>query len=112
MRNYRTFEEVTTEYYTEHPEKIEGFLQTGFEEFAKDGDAAALLIQLRIVARARGMTTVAEDVGITRRGLQKALSGDGNPRFDTITAIMRSMGYSLVPQKLERATLVCQTMNH
>ena len=101
MRDYTTFEDDTTEYYTEHPEEIEEFLQVGFEEFAKDGDAAALLIQLRIIARARGMTTIADDVGITRRGLQKALSENGNPRFDTITAIMRSMGYSLVPQKLE-----------
>lgn len=103
MRNYRTLAEVTEEYFTNHPEEIDDFLQEIFAEYAEDGDSATLLSQLRILARVKGVATLADEVGITRQGLQKALSANGNPRLDTIHAIMQAMGYSLMPQKMERA---------
>lgn len=34
--------------------------------------------------------------------LQKALSARGNPRLDNISAIMRAMGYQLLPQRIEQ----------
>ena len=47
---------------------------------------------------------MADEVGMTRHGLQKALSSKGNPRLDNINSIMRAMGYRLMPQKVaERA---------
>lgn len=103
MRNYRTLAEVTEEYFTNHPEEIEEFLQECFAEYARDGDSATLLSQLRIIARVKGITSIADKAGITRQGLQKALSAKGNPRLDNINAIMHAMGYSLMPQKLESA---------
>lgn len=45
---------------------------------------------------------MAEEVGMTRQGLQKALSAKGNPRLDNINAIMRAMGYQLMPYRLEK----------
>ena len=41
---------------------------------------------------------------MTRQGLQKALSANGNPRLDTINAIMRSLGYQLLSQPLTTST--------
>ena len=102
MRSYRTLTEVTEEYFINHPEEIDDFLQESFAEYAKDGDSAALLSQLRIIARVKGVSALADEVGITRQGLQKALSARGNPRLDNINAIMQAMGYSLMPQKLEQ----------
>jgi probable addiction module antidote protein len=60
-----------------------------------------LLSSLRIIARVKGITSIAAEIGMTRQGLQKALSAKGNPRLDNINAIMQAMGYHLLPQHLE-----------
>jgi probable addiction module antidote protein len=44
------------------------------------------------------MTKLAKETGMTRAGLYKALSKDGNPSFDTIVKAMRVLGVRLVPQ--------------
>ena len=100
MANYRSLEEVSAEYFSEHPEEIDDFLNEIFIDYAADGDSAALLSALRVIARVKGLSTMAEEVGMTRQGLQKALSSKGNPRLDNINAIMRAMGYQLMPQPL------------
>jgi probable addiction module antidote protein len=100
-RKLRTLDEVSEEYYREHPDEIEGYLKVCFEEYAKDQCTPALLSSLRMVARVKGITTIAEEAEMTRNGVQKALSEDGNPRFDNINAIIHAMGYSLMPKKLE-----------
>jgi probable addiction module antidote protein len=52
-----------------------------------------------IAARAHGgMTKLAKETGMTRAGLYKALSKDGNPSFETIVKAMRVLGVRLVPQ--------------
>ena len=101
MRKYRTLQEVSEEYFRENPEEIESFLTLLFEEYASDKDSTALLLGLRIVARVRGISNLASEIGMTRQGLQKALSAKGNPRLDNVNAIMQAMGYQLMPQKLE-----------
>jgi HTH-type transcriptional regulator / antitoxin HigA len=100
MSNYRTLEEVGIAYFMERTEEVEAFLQESFAEYAQDGDSAALLTALRIIARARGISALAKEVGMTRQGLQKALSTNGNPRLDNINAIMHAMGYQLMPQRI------------
>ena len=70
-----------------------------FAAFADDGDSGALLASLRTIARVKGISTLADEVGMSRQGLQKALSAKGNPRLDTINAIMQALGYYLAPQK-------------
>ncbi|MFO7536555.1 MAG: putative addiction module antidote protein [Chloroflexota bacterium] len=99
MTEYRTLNEITVEYFTERPEEIDAFLQEIFADYAQDGDSATLLSALRIVARVKGISEMAEEIGISRQGLQKALSDKGNPRLDTINAIMQALGYQLMPQR-------------
>lgn len=53
MSNYRTLEEVSVEYFTQHPEEIEPFLKEIFANYAQDSDSVALLSALRIIARVR-----------------------------------------------------------
>ena len=101
MSNYRTLDEVSVEYFTQHPEEIDDFLHEIFADYAQDGDSVALLSALRIIARVKGISTLAERVGMTRQGLQKALSANGNPRLDNINAIMHAMGYQLMPHRLQ-----------
>ena len=100
MIKYRTLDDVTIEYFTQHPEEIDAFLTEVFSDYARDGDSATLLSALRIIARVKGVSAMAAEIGMTRQGLQKALSANGNPRLDTINAIMRAMGYQLMPRRM------------
>lgn len=101
MNKYRTLDEVTVEYFIQHPEEIDIFLSDAFADYTQDNDSAALLSALRIIARVKGISSIAAKVGMTRQGLQKALSPKGNPRLDNINAIMRALGYQLLPHRLE-----------
>lgn len=101
MKNYPTLSEIIEEYLREHPEEIDSFVSILFEEYAQDGDTAALLSALRVVSRVKGVSSIAESAGMSRRGVQKALSEDGDPKFESVNAIMHAMGYRLVPQKLQ-----------
>jgi probable addiction module antidote protein len=101
VKNYPTLSEIIEEYLREHPEEIDSFVSVLFEEYAEDGDTAALLSALRVVRRVKGVSSIAESTGMSRRGVQKALSEDGDPKFGSVNAIMHAMGYRLVPQKLQ-----------
>ena len=100
MRQLRTIEEVTEEYFRAHPDEIDDYLTEIFQEYAEDNNTGALLASLRVIARVRGINNLATSTGLTRQGLQKALSSDGNPRLGNVTSIMKAMGYCLLPQKL------------
>jgi HTH-type transcriptional regulator / antitoxin HigA len=103
MRKMRTLDEFTDQYFRDHPEEIDDYLAEIFQEFAEDNDTGALLASLRVIARVQGISDIAEQIGMTRQGVQKALSDEGNPRLGNVTLIMKAMGYCLVPQKLDRS---------
>ena len=84
-----------------HPDEIEDYLTVLFDEYAHDGNTAALLSSLRSVSRVVGVSRLAVSAGLSRKGLQKALSEDGHPRFASVTAILHALGYRLMPQKLD-----------
>ena len=78
-------------------------LQQGYLDYnAKEGTPEDLLNAIKTVARARGMTKTAKEAGITRDGLYKALSPEGNPAFSTVWNILRSLGYTLIPTPISR----------
>jgi probable addiction module antidote protein len=58
-------------------------------------DPAFIAHALGVIARARGMAQVARDSGISREGLYKALSQDGNPSFGTILKVVKALGLQL-----------------
>jgi probable addiction module antidote protein len=62
----------------------------------EDGDPALLAATLGDIARARGMTQIAQDAGIGREALYKALRPDAQPRFDTIARVCKALGVKLV----------------
>jgi len=67
---------------------IPGFLS----EALYDGDHRALPLALRTVADVLGMTTLAERTGLSRETLYRTLSDKGNPRLDTLAAILSAFG--------------------
>lgn len=79
--------------YLQTDEQITAYLEVAME----DGDPAIVARALGAVARARNMSQLARDVGMSREGLYKALSGEGNPSFATITKVMHALGLKLVP---------------
>jgi probable addiction module antidote protein len=60
-----------------------------------DGDAAFIAKALGDIARAKGMSQIARDTGLSRESLYKALSGDRSPGFDTILKVMGALGLKL-----------------
>jgi probable addiction module antidote protein len=61
----------------------------------KDGDPALLAHALGVVARAKGMTDLAKEMGMGRESLYKSLSGDGNPSFSTVIKVLSALGVKL-----------------
>lgn len=72
------------------PEEMAAYLDAWLTE-APD-DAAGIARALGDIARARGMTQVARDAGLSRESLYKALSESGNPSFSTILKVARALG--------------------
>lgn len=98
-RVLRTIDEIDEEYYRNNLDELDSYLETVFEAYAEDGDMAALFSSLRMVARVKGVSSLARETNLTRNGIQKALSEQAKPRFDTINAIINAMGYDLTIQK-------------
>jgi len=75
------------------PEEMAAYFEACIEE--ADGDAAFIAKALGDIARARGMSQVARDAGLSRESLYKALSGERSPGFDTILKVMHALGLKL-----------------
>jgi len=75
------------------PEEMAAYLDAWLEE-APD-DAAGIAKALGNIARAKGMTQVAKDAGLSRESLYRALSADGNPSFSTVLKVARALGVKL-----------------
>jgi probable addiction module antidote protein len=64
----------------------------------EENDMSEFTHALGVVARARGMSAVAEKSGLTREALYKALRPSSQPRFDTIYKVCHALGVRLVAQ--------------
>ena len=88
---------ITTRYdVAEHlrtPEEMAAYLEACLEE--ANGDAAFVAKALGDIARAKGMSQVARDAGVSRESLYKALSGERIPGFDTILKVTKALGLKL-----------------
>jgi len=77
-------------------EDIQLYLEACLEEA---GDDPAFIVQaLGVVARAKNMSQLARDTGLTREGIYKALSPEGNPTFATVAKIAKALGFQLTIQ--------------
>ena len=72
---------------------IRFYLEAAAEE--DPGDGSLIRAALSDVARSQGMSRLAREIGMTREGLYKALSENGNPSFTTIMRITRALGMQL-----------------
>ena len=96
MRNNKT----TLWDAAEHLETTEDmviYLETALE----DGDAALISAVLGDLARAKGMTEIAEKTGLGRTSLYKALSPEGHPEFETVLRVINALGLKLKAVELK-----------
>lgn len=77
--------------FLDSEEAIFAYIEAAFE----DGDPALIKKALGDVARARGMTSIARDAGVTRETLYKALSENGDPRMSTLMGVLKALGVKL-----------------
>ena len=76
------------------------YLQAAIDE--SDGDPALIVATISDIARARGKIQLARETGLTREGLYKAQSPDGNPSFATVMKVCKALGLKLHTARRER----------
>lgn len=90
------FSRYDTADYLQTEEDIAAYLEAVME----DGDPSLIAAALGDIARARNISQLARDVGMSREGLYKALSGEGNPTFTTITKVANALGLRFTIQPI------------
>ena len=79
--------------YLKTEEDMALYLDACIEE--DPGDGSLIRTALGSIARAKGMSQLARDTGISREGLYRALSAEGNPEFSTVMKVIRALGVKL-----------------
>ncbi len=77
--------------YLETKEEVNEYLNNAFT----DDDPRVFIVALGHLTRKKGMAQVAKATGLNRESLYKSLSGDGNPKFATISKITKALGCKL-----------------
>ena len=90
------FSRYDTADYLKSEADMVAYLEACLEEAPED--PAFLAEALGTIARAHGMPDVAKRTGLTREGLYKALSRNGNPRLGTVLKVMRALGLKFIPR--------------
>ena len=91
-----TFSRYDVADYLKSDEDIAAFLEACFDEAGSD--AAFIAAALGEVARAYGMARLAKETGLSREGLYKTLSKDGNPSFSAVLKVINALGLKLKPE--------------
>ena len=81
--------------YLDNDEAIEVFMADAFET----GDISYIAHALGVIARAKGMTQIAKDTGLSREQLYRSFSEQGNPTLKTTLAVMRSLGLDITAKR-------------
>lgn len=80
-----------TSHYLDNEEIIAEYLS----QVLADGDPDELLLAIGNIAKARGMTKIANDSGLGRESLYKVFAPGAKPRFETVMKVMRALGVEL-----------------
>jgi probable addiction module antidote protein len=87
------FSKYDTVDFLETEEDILAYFDAVMEE--NSDDPALIAKALGNIAKARGMTRVANDTGLSRENLYRALSGEVKPDFDTVLKVIKALGLKL-----------------
>jgi probable addiction module antidote protein len=90
-----------------HPAQIGAILETDFPEWVQsefqefteacleeaEDDPDLIVHALGVIARAKNMSPLSRDAGLSREGLYKAFSPEGNPTFSTVAKVAKALGF-------------------
>lgn len=79
--------------YLTTPEEMAAYLEACIEE--ANGDAAFVAKALGNIARAKGMSEIARETGLSRESLYKSLSGERSPSFETVLKVITALGLKI-----------------
>jgi probable addiction module antidote protein len=82
--------------YLDSDEGVQAYLEDAFAS----GDPSEITDALGVVAKAVGMSSLAQSTGLTRAALYKALTREGNPEFATIVKVAEALGFKLSPVRV------------
>ncbi len=88
-----SFSAFDTAHYLDSAEDAVAYLAALVEDGGND--PAVIARGLGAIARSRNFSEIARQAGVSREGLYKALSGDGNPSFATVLEVSRALGLRL-----------------
>jgi len=74
------------------------------EDALDSNDARVIAGAIGDVARAKGMSAIAKETGMSRESLYRALSGDGNPQLSTVLKVLEAMGLKLSVEPAPKAS--------
>lgn len=80
--------------HLESDDAMSAYLNAAFEE----DDPKLLVAALGDIARAKGMSKLSRDTGLSRESLYRALSNEGNPTFSTILKVTKALGLRLTTE--------------
>jgi probable addiction module antidote protein len=89
LYNYDPAEALTSD------EAVDVFMKDAFES----GDAGYIAHALGVVARAKGMSRIAEETGLAREALYRSLTSDGNPTLKSMLTVMHALGLELTSKR-------------
>lgn len=88
---YVSHEKEQIREFRENPERAAGYLNAAIEVAFEENDPELILTALATVARARGMTRVAQDADISRESLHRMLSKRGNPEWSSLFRVFKAL---------------------
>lgn len=80
-------------------EAIAAYLEAAFE----DGDPKMIAVALGDIAKAKGMSVIAREAGVTREALYKSLSDRGDPKLSTLIGVMKALGLPFTVTRADEA---------
>ena len=83
--------------------RTEEEIQLYLNEVLKEDDVDLILSALGDIAKARNMSQIAREAGVSREGLYKAFSGKGNPTFSTVLKVMRALNLTFEVKQANHA---------
>ena len=102
-RKFMTLDEFIQKDFKENPKQVDLYLDETICEYKRDRDIKILIASLRDVVKAKGVCYIAQKTGLNRQTIYKALSGKGNPTFNTLTVILEALGYGFDFKKIKTA---------
>ncbi len=102
-RKFMTLEEFIQKDFKENPQQVDLYLEETINEYQREKNTKILVASLRDVVKARGVCYIAQKSGLNRQTIYNALSGKGNPTFNTLTVILEALGYGFDFKRIETA---------